>query len=177
MTLGFTLPLEDPDGRGTGGKMNQIQWHGRRFRPTWRILECLMALACLFPLRAWCQAPALTEVQWQSLNALRAEFQKEMIELRKKIMVRRMELHTLSPEERRGEKGEALRGELRQLMTQTRERALFYEQEAMKLMTPEQWERFQAQPPPGFPCRGRVRYGRSGSAASGGEQATMTVGR
>ncbi|MEW6185434.1 MAG: hypothetical protein AB1585_06820 [Thermodesulfobacteriota bacterium] len=113
----------------------------------------------LFPFSAWGDQENpplnLTPAQAQAINALRREFQREEIQTRQKIMLRRMELRTLTPEERQGEKGEALKNEIRSLMLHSRERSVYYRQEALKMLSPEQQQMLPPESAFGFHCRSR----------------------
>lgn len=71
------------------------------------------------------------------------------------MSIKRLELRTLSEEEYRGQPGEQLRREMQSLMLQTRERALFYQKEALKVLSPEQRENL----PPGTDLGFHGRFG------------------
>jgi Spy/CpxP family protein refolding chaperone len=108
----------------------------------------------------------LSPQQTQALRELRQEFQREQQQIRQKILEARLQLRTLSREEYAGEKGEALRREIRTLMLQARERALFYRRQALQLLTPEQLEKIGPESSMGFHCGGlyfRGGWDRSGS--------------
>lgn len=98
---------------------------------------------------------ALTPAQAQAIRALRREFQREEIQTRQKIMLRRFELRTLTPEESKGEKGEVIRNEIRSLLVHSRERSVYYRLEALELLTPEQRKMLPPESAFGFHCRGR----------------------
>jgi len=103
---------------------------------------------------SWTEQLNLSPEQAQTLKTSQSRFQQELIQFQKKIIFKRMELKTLSPEEARGEKGEDLRRQIQTLMQQARERSLVYQNEVMAVLTPEQ----QKQLPPdcdlGFHCGG-----------------------
>lgn len=111
----------------------------------------------------------LTSGQIQTLRELQIQFHRELTQIRKKMMIRRMELRTLTYEENRAEKGEEMRNEIRSLMLQARERSLFYRQEAFRVLTPDQQKRISAESELGFHCGrwfhrgGRWRTGRGGA--------------
>ncbi len=67
-------------------------------------------------------------------------------------MMKRMELRTLTPEENKGERGEELRRQIQTLLIQVRERSLFYHQEALKVLTPEQRKQIPPETDLGFQC-------------------------
>jgi len=94
------------------------------------------------------------------LKGLRESFRKEEREIHRNMMQQKMELRTLSPEEVRGEKGEGLRRQIQSLMLQARERALYYQQEALAVLTPEQKKKLPPDADLGFHCRGWFGGGR-----------------
>ena len=87
---------------------------------------------------AWAENLNLTPEQVQSLKELKSRFHQELTPVRKGIMMKRMELRTLTPEENKGERGEELRRQIQSLLLQAQERSLYYHQEALKIFTPEQ---------------------------------------
>jgi Spy/CpxP family protein refolding chaperone len=87
---------------------------------------------------AWAENLNLTPEQVQSLKELKSRFHQELTPVRKGIMMKRMELRTLTPEENKGERGEELRRQIQSLLLQAQERSLYYHQEALKVFTPEQ---------------------------------------
>ena len=101
----------------------------------------------------------LTPGQIQELNDLKAQFRREEEQIRKKIMIKRMEARTLSSEDFRGEKGEEIRGQIQSFLFQIRERSLFYRQEAFRVLTPEQRKKMSSEIDLGFHCRGWFRRG------------------
>jgi Spy/CpxP family protein refolding chaperone len=107
---------------------------------------------------AW-TALDLAPEQVRLLKDLRVQFTTEERGIRKKMMHRRMELMTLSPEDFKGEKGEDLRRQIQSLMLQARDRALFYQQEALNVLTPEQKKKLPPDFDLGFRCRGWFRQG------------------
>lgn len=92
----------------------------------------------------------LTPEQTQSLKELKSRFRQELTQVRKKIMMKRMELRTLTPEENKGERGEELRRQIQSLLLQAHERSLFYYQEALKIFTPEQLKKLPSDTDLGF---------------------------
>jgi hypothetical protein len=112
----------------------------------------------------------LNPEQGRLLKDLKTQFRQEENEIRKKVMLKRMEFRTLSPEEFKGEKGEDLRRQMQALMLQARERALFYQQEALSILTPEQKKKLPPDCDLGFHCRGWFRRG-------GGPGMGMGMGR
>lgn len=109
---------------------------------------------------AWSENLNLTPEQVQSLKEIKNRFRLEEVQIRKKIMMKRMELRTLTPEESRGEPGEELRRKIQALLFQGRERSLFYHQEALKVLTPEQQKKLPSDADLGFQCR--MGFGRGG---------------
>jgi Spy/CpxP family protein refolding chaperone len=101
----------------------------------------------------------LTPDQDQTLKTLNQQFHREQAQIRKKIMIRRMELRTLNAEEIRAEKGEEIRREIQTLLLQGRERALFYRQEATQVLSPEQRKKISAETDLGFHCGGWFHRG------------------
>lgn len=80
----------------------------------------------------------LTPEQAQTFKDLRSRFRQELVQIQKKIVLCRLELRTLTPEEYKGEKGEEFRRQTQSLLLKVRERSLFYQQEALRILTPEQ---------------------------------------
>jgi hypothetical protein len=110
----------------------------------------------------------LTPGQIQELNDLKAQFRREEEQIRKKIMIKRMEFRTLNPEELKSDKGEEIRRQIQSLLFQARERSLFYRQEALMVYTPEQRKKISAEADLGFHCRGWFhRGGRWGGGGPG----------
>jgi len=101
----------------------------------------------------------LTPGQSQTLKNLKIQFYREQDQIRRKIMIKRMELRTLNPEEIRTDKGEEIRRQIQSLLIQARERSLFYQQEAFMVYTPEQRKKISAETNLGFHCRGWFRRG------------------
>ena len=115
----------------------------------------------------------LTPGQIQTLSELRIQFHQETIQIRKKVMLKRMELRTLTHEESRTEKGEEIRREIQSLMVQARERSLFYRQEAFGVFTPDQQKKIAAESDLGFHCgRWFHRGGRWGTGTGKGRPDT-----
>jgi Spy/CpxP family protein refolding chaperone len=112
----------------------------------------------------------LTPEQGRLLKDLRRQFALEEKGIHKTMMHKRMELMTLPSEDFKGEKGEDLRHQIQALMLQARERALFYQQEALTLLTPEQKKKLPPDFDLGFRCRGWFRQG-------GGSGMGMGMGR
>jgi hypothetical protein len=102
----------------------------------------------------------LTIEQRRLLKDLRESFRQEEKEIRRNVMQQKMELRTLSQEEFRGEKGENLRRQLQSLMLQARERALYYHQQALAILTTEQKKKLPPDADLGFHCRGWFGGGR-----------------
>jgi hypothetical protein len=101
----------------------------------------------------------LTPDQVQTLKTLNQEFQREQTQIRRKVMIRRMELRTLNAEEIRADKGEEIRREIQALLFQARERSLYFQQEAILVLTPEQRRRLSVETDLGFHCGGWFRRG------------------
>jgi len=101
----------------------------------------------------------LTSGQIQTLKELKTQFRRELAQIRKKIRIKRIELKTLTHEEYRAEKWEELKREIQSLMLQARERALFYQKEALMVFTPEQQKKIPAEFNLGFHCGGWFRRG------------------
>jgi Spy/CpxP family protein refolding chaperone len=99
----------------------------------------------------------LSPEQAQNLKDLKSRFSQEFIQIRKKIMMKRMELRTLTPEENKGERGGELRRQIQSLLIQARERSLFYHQEALKVLTPEQRKQIPPDTDLGFQCNMGLR--------------------
>ena len=108
----------------------------------------------------WAEKLNLLPEQVQTLKDLRGRFRQELIQNRKKIMIKRLELRTLTPEEYKGEKGEELRREIQSLYLQARERSLFYQQEALRIFTPEQREKLFSEMDLGFHCGRGLPWGK-----------------
>lgn len=98
----------------------------------------------------WAENLNLSPDQAQSLKELRSRFRQELMQVRKRIMLYRLELRTLTPEETKGERGEELRRLTQSLLLKMRERSLFYQQEALKILTPEQREKLPPEADLGF---------------------------
>ena len=98
----------------------------------------------------WAENLNLTAEQTQSLKELKSRFRQESAQVGKKIMMKRMELRTLTPEENKGETGEELRRQIQSLLFQAHERSLFYYQEALKVFTPEQLKKLPSDTDLGF---------------------------
>jgi Spy/CpxP family protein refolding chaperone len=94
----------------------------------------------------------LTREQQQALQELQNRFRQEIDQIRKKIMALRLELRTLSLEDRPGPKGQEIRTGIRELSVSGREKALFYQQEAWKLLKEEQREKISPGNDLGFRC-------------------------
>ncbi|MFH0786146.1 MAG: periplasmic heavy metal sensor [Pseudomonadota bacterium] len=107
----------------------------------------------------WADNLNLTSEQAQTLENLHRQFRQELIQLRKKIMLKRMELRTLTSEELRGDKGDEARRQIQSQMLQARERALVYQKEALAVLTPEQQKKMPAETDLGFHCGGWFRRG------------------
>lgn len=110
----------------------------------------------------------LTPQQNQAIRELQQEFQKEQQQIRRKILEARLELRALSREAYLGEKGEALRREIRSLMLRARERSLFYRYRALQLLTPEQRMKLTPGSSLGFHCYGP--FPRGGGHRPGSER-------
>jgi Spy/CpxP family protein refolding chaperone len=102
----------------------------------------------------WAENLNLTSEQAQALKDLQGQFRRELIQIRGKIMLNRMETRTLTAEEFKGEKGDEFRRQIQFLMLQARERALVYQKEALAILTPEQQKKLPAETDLGFHCRG-----------------------
>jgi Spy/CpxP family protein refolding chaperone len=100
-----------------------------------------------------------TPEQIQTLKDLKIQFHREQSQIRKKIMIKRMEARTLTPDEFNGEKGDEIRNQIQSLMLQARERSLFYREEAYRVYTPEQRKKISPDTDLGFHCRGWFRRG------------------
>ncbi len=94
----------------------------------------------------------LTDDQAQTLLELRNRFRQEMIQVRKKMASKRLELRTLSEEEFQGPRGEEIRKELQALFLNGRERALVYQAEALKILRADQKEKLPPGSDLGFRC-------------------------
>jgi hypothetical protein len=94
----------------------------------------------------------LTDDQAQAFQDLRNRFRQEMIQVRKKMASKRLELRTLSEEESQGVRGEEIRRDLQALLLNGRERALVYQSEALKILRSDQKERLPAGSDMGFRC-------------------------
>ena len=115
----------------------------------------------------------LTSGQIQTLKELKIQFHREMAQIRKKMMIKRMELRTLTYEEYKAEKGEEIRREIQSLMLQARERSLFYRHEAFGVFTPDQQKKIAAESDLGFHCgRWFHRGGRWGTGTGKGRPDT-----
>ncbi|MBI5602749.1 MAG: Spy/CpxP family protein refolding chaperone [Deltaproteobacteria bacterium] len=108
----------------------------------------------------WAGKLNLLPEQVQALKDLRGRFRQELIQNRKKIMLKRLELRTLASEEYKGEKGEELRREIQSLYQQARERSLFFQQEALRILTPEQREKLFPEMDWGFHCGRGLPWGK-----------------
>jgi len=108
---------------------------------------------------SWSANLNLTAEQNRILKDLKIQFRQEESQIQKKMMIRRMELRTLPSGELNGEKGEELRRQIQSLLLQARERALFFQQEALNVLTPEQKKKLPLESDLGFRCRGMFRRG------------------
>jgi hypothetical protein len=97
----------------------------------------------------------LTAEQQQALQDLQVRFRQEIDQIRKKIMPLRLELRALSPEEFQGARGQEIRTAIRDLVVSGRERALFHQQEAWKLLREDQ----RGKLPPGSDLGFRCHFG------------------
>jgi len=95
----------------------------------------------------------LTDEQARAFQDLRNKFRQEMIQVRKKMASKRLELRTLSEEELQGPRGEEIRRDLQALFLDGRERALVYQAEALKILRAEQKEKLPPGSDLGFRCR------------------------
>ena len=100
----------------------------------------------------WTEKLNLTSEQVQAFKDLRGRFRQELIQIQKKIMLLRLELRTLTAEEIRGEREDENRRQIQALLLQTRERSLFYQQEALRILTPDQREKLPPETDMGFQC-------------------------
>jgi hypothetical protein len=107
----------------------------------------------------WAENLSLTSEQTQTLKDLQRQFRQELAQFRKKIMLKRMELRTMTSGEFKGEKGEEFRRLIQTLMIQARERSLVYQKEALTVLTPEQQKKLPTETDLGFHCRGWFRWG------------------
>jgi hypothetical protein len=115
----------------------------------------------------------LTPDQVLTLKSLNQQFHRDQAQIRRKIMIKRLELKTLNTEEIKAEQVEELRREIQSLLIQAREKALFFRQEAIQVFTPRQREKISAENDLGFHCRGWLRRGgRWGMGAGRGESGT-----
>ncbi len=94
----------------------------------------------------------LSDDQAQAFQELRNRFRQEMIQVRKKMALKRLELRTLSEEELQSVRGEEIRKDLQTLFLNGRERALVYQSEALKILRADQKERLPAGSDMGFRC-------------------------
>jgi len=94
----------------------------------------------------------LTDDQAQAFQELRNRFSQEMIQVRKKMASKRLELRTLSEEEFQGVRGEEIRKDLQALFLNGRERALVVQSEALKILRSDQKEKLPAGSDLGFRC-------------------------
>jgi hypothetical protein len=94
----------------------------------------------------------LTDDQAQAFQELRNRFRQDMIQIRKKMASKRLELRTLSEEEFQGVRGEEIRKDLQALFLNGRERALVYQSEALKILRADQKEKLPAGSDLGFRC-------------------------
>jgi hypothetical protein len=95
----------------------------------------------------------LTDDQTQAFQDLRNRFRQELIQIRKKMAGKRLELRTLSEEEFQGLRGEEIRRDLQALFLNGRERALVYQAEALKMLRADQKEKLPAGNDLGFRCQ------------------------
>ena len=109
----------------------------------------------------------LTSGQIQTLKELKSQFRRELAQIRKKIMIKGIELKTLTHEEYQAEKGEELKREIQSLMLQARERSLFYQKGAFMVFTTEQQKKIPAESNLGFHCGGWFRRGGRWGAGTG----------
>jgi hypothetical protein len=126
----------------------------------------VLAFWLFYPALAWAVPPRwegpsgmenlnLTAEQQQALQDLQVRFRQEIDQIRKKITPLRLELRALSPEEFQGARGQEIRAALRDLAVSGRERALFYQQEAWKLLREDQ----RGKLPPGSNLGFRCHFG------------------
>jgi hypothetical protein len=94
----------------------------------------------------------LTDEQAQAFQELRHRFRQELIQIRKKMADKRLELRTLSEEESQGVRGEEIRKDLQALLLNGREKALVYQSEALKILRADQKEKLPAGSDLGFRC-------------------------
>jgi hypothetical protein len=94
----------------------------------------------------------LTADQVQAFEELRTRFRQELIQVRKKMAAKRLELRTLSDEERQGARGEEIKKELQGFFLNGRDRALVYQAEALKILRADQKEKLPAGSDLGFRC-------------------------
>ena len=94
----------------------------------------------------------LDNEQIQAFQELRQRFRQELIQVRKRMAARRLELRTLSDQERQGLRGEEIRKELQNLFLFGRDRALVYQTEALKILRADQKEKLPAGSDLGFRC-------------------------
>ena len=94
----------------------------------------------------------LTDDQAQAFQELRNRFSQEMIQVRKKMASKRLELRTLSEEEFQGVRGEEIRKDLQALFLNGRERALVVQSQALKILRSDQKEKLPAGSDLGFRC-------------------------
>jgi len=118
------------------------------------------------PSRDWENGTAslnLTDEQAQAFQELRHRFRQELIQIRKKMADKRLELRTLSEEEFQGWRGEEIRKDLQALFLHGREKALVYQSEALKILRADQKEKLPAGSDMGFRCHwGSLRGGGPG---------------
>jgi len=94
----------------------------------------------------------LDNEQVQALQELLTRFRQELMQVRKKMAAKRLELRTLSDEEMQGARGEEIRKELQGLYLSVRDRALVYQAEALKILRADQKEKLPAGSDLGFRC-------------------------
>ena len=95
----------------------------------------------------------LTDDQAQAFQELRNRFRQELIQVRKKMATKRLELRSLSEEEFQGLRGEEIRRDLQALFLNGRERALVYQSEALKILRADQKEKLPSGSDLGFRCQ------------------------
>ena len=115
----------------------------------------------------WTEDLNLTSEQIQNLKDLQIRFRQELAQIRKKIIITRMELRTLTPEEFKGDKGEEFRLQIQSLLLQARERSLVYQKEALTVLTPEQRGKLSSGSHLGFHCGRWFRGGGGPGMGSG----------
>lgn len=95
---------------------------------------------------------ALTEDQMRALADLQQRFRRELRESNTRLMAKRLELRTLSREEFTGPRGSELQAEIKALFLARRQRTLYYQEEALKILREDQRLRLPAGSDLGFRC-------------------------